>query len=242
MRKSIILIVFVIFSISGMSIAQEGGYDYIKETRWGINKNTASGLIGGFIIKHSIAKDDRMFHTFGVEVVNIAHHNEYSLRSRETGSLFKLAKQNYFYAIRAQYGRDLVLFKKAPQQGAQIIAMLAGGPSLGIESPYYLNVSGINVPYDPNKSDHRSVASNNAIRGSGRLLQGIGQSKVILGANIKMGISFEFGVFKNSVTGFELGFLVDAYTRKVIIMDELRSENGSVFPTSFITVFWGSRK
>ncbi len=239
MRKFSIFIIGCALFFSVTAYAQEGGYGYLKETKWGINKNTSGGLIGGFMVKHSIAINDRMFHTFGVELVNITHHSEYGLRSQNTGAFFKLGKQNYFYSIRTQYGRDLVLFKKAPQQGAQIIAMVAGGPSFGFQSPYYLTIGDQNVAYNPNTQSHRAIE---AISGSGKLFQGIGQSKIILGANIKLGVSFEFGVFKNNVTGFEAGFLVDAYTQKVIILDELRSENRSVFPTSFITIFWGSRK
>jgi hypothetical protein len=237
MRKTIILISGCIFFLSISALAQEGGYSYLKETKWGINKNTSGGLIGGLMIKHSIAIDDRMFHTFGVELMNITHPNEYGIRANNTGSFFKLGKQNYFYSIRTQYGRDLVLFKKAPQQGAQIIAMLAGGPSFGLQSPYYITVGGQNVAYDPGVSNHRTAES---IEGSGKLFQGLGESKIILGANIKLGVSFEFGVFKNNVTGFEAGFLIDAYTQEVVIMD--RAQNRSVFPTSFITVFWGARK
>lgn len=243
MRKTIILISFGIFFLSTSVFAQEGGYSYLKETKWGINKNTSGGLIGGLVIKHSIAIDDRMFHTFGVELVNITHPNEYGLRANSTGAFFKLGKQNYLYSIRTQYGRDLVLFKKAPQQGAQIIAMIAGGPSFGLQSPYYITVGGgtaagsQNVAYDPAISSHRTAES---IEGSGKLFQGLGESKIILGANIKLGVSFEFGVFKNNVTGFEAGFLIDAYTKEVVIMD--RATNRSVFPTSFITIFWGVRK
>lgn len=239
MRKSIILIAGCIFFLSVAAYAQEGGYSYLKETKWGINKNTSSGLIGGFMIKHSIAIDDRMFHTFAVEVVNITHQNEYGLRARETGAFFKLGKQNYLYSIRPQYGRDLILFKKAPQKGAQVMAMIAGGPSFGFVVPYYLQVGEQNVKYDPTNDLHRSVQS---IRGSGKVFQGVGESKIVLGANVKLGVSFEFGVFKNNVTGFEAGFLIDAYTKEIAIMDELKSHNKSVFPTSFITIFWGSRK
>jgi hypothetical protein len=238
MKKSTILIISIFLLTFGAVNAQQGGYEYLKETRWGINKNTSSGFIGGIMIKHSIQKEGRMYHTFGVELMNITHPNESGIRRRETGSLFKLGKQNYFYALRAQYGRDLILFKKAPQQGAQVIVMLAGGPSFGFQSPYFIALkNGRNVKYDPNNGQHRSIEN---IIGSGKLFQGLPESKIILGANIKLGLSFEFGIFKNAVTGFEAGFLLDAYTQEVIIMD--RAENRSVFPTSFITVFWGSRK
>jgi len=239
MKKTILIILVLSLFLSSAIVAQEGGYSYIKETKWGINKNTSGGLIGGLIIKQSIAIDDRMFHTFGIEVMNITHPNENGQRAFDTGAFYKLAKQNYFYSIRAQYGRDLILFKKAPQQGAQVIAMLAAGPSFGIQSPYFLNVNNENVKYDPTESTHRDLGS---ISGSGKLFQGIGESKIILGANVKAGVSFEFGVFKNSVTGFEAGFLIDAYTRNVLIMDDNNAINKSIFPTSFITVFWGSRK
>ena len=239
MRKFTVLVFGLIILTSVASIGQEAGYKYTKEIRWGINKNTSSGLIGGIIIRYSIAQNDWIFQTFGVELMNILHHNEYRLTSRKTGSFFKLAKQNYFYSLRMQYGKDFTLFKKAPQQGVQVVAMLSGGPSLGFQSPYYLNVNGESVPYSPTNNDHRDL---NKISGSGKVFQGLGESKIILGANIKLGMSFEFGVFKNGVTGFEVGFLVDAYTKKVIITDELKSKNHAVFPTSFITIFWGSRK
>ena len=37
-------------------------------------------------------------------------------------------KSNYLYAIRLQYGRDIILFKKAPQQGVEIKLVTAIGP------------------------------------------------------------------------------------------------------------------
>ena len=161
--------------------------------------------------------------------------------SINTGNFFIWDKQNYLYAIRAQYGRDLVLFRKAPQQGVQIIAMLAAGPSIGLIAPYYVEVESNNppaftenVPYDP------GVHSFENIWGTGRIFQGIQDSNIAIGANIKTGLSFEFGTFKSNVTGFEVGFLVDAYTQRIPLVSG--ADDRSVFPTAFITLFYGSRK
>ena len=80
------------------------------------------------MFKQSIAIQDRLFATYGLEVVNVNHPNE---RKKNT----RTSKMNHFFVLRPQYGRDLVLFKKAPQQGAQIILMTAVGPSIGLITP-----------------------------------------------------------------------------------------------------------
>ncbi len=55
-----------------------------------------------------------------------------------------------------QYGRDLILFKKAPQQGVEIKAVFAIGPSIGVVAPYYVETGAdaggmvtIRKPYNP---------------------------------------------------------------------------------------------
>ena len=61
-----------------------------------------------------------------------------------------------------------------------------------------------------------------------------------MGGNIKAALNFELGTVKSQVTGFEVGFLMDAYFNKVVLMPT--SVNRSVFPTIFFTLFYGGRK
>ena len=70
--------------------------------------------------------------------------------------------------------------------------------------------------------------------------QGLGDSKIQLGINIKFGLNFELGTSKSSVAGFEVGILIDSYFNKIILMPT--TENYSVFPTVYFTFFYGSRK
>ena len=139
--------------------------------------------------------------------------------------------------------RDFILFSKAPQQGVEIKAVLAAGPSLGIVAPYYIERAVDNSfftsqheQYDPNNPNH----SFNNILGTGNLFEGIGDSKLQLGANVKAALNFELGFLKSQVTGFEVGVLVDSYFNKIILMPT--AENKSVFPTVFFTLFYGTRK
>jgi hypothetical protein len=230
----------LIVSFSGYSQTQDS-YDYQSEFTWGINKNTSGGLIGGFVFKKSRKLQERMLETYGLEIMNVKHPQE--VRLNTLGNFFTYGKSNYLYAFRFQYGRDLILFKKAPQQGVEIKAILAAGPSLGIVAPYY-------VEWDPEgagstggptfRSQWNPEITASKIIGPGRLFEGLGESTMVLGANFKAALNFELGTFKSQVTGFEAGFLLDAYAHKVVMVPT--SKNYSSFPTLFITFFYGTRK
>jgi hypothetical protein len=232
--KKITGIIFIVFMTSGMVWAQENDYDYTNESIWGITKNSSSGLIGGFVFRFSRSIKPNHYRTIGFELINIKHPAESRVVSR-TGNYFIVGKTNHLFAIRGQYGRDIILFKKAPQQGVQITATGSIGPSIGLEAPYYIEYNQIiKEPYDPAK--HRIEG----ITGSGFIFQGLFQSNVVLGLNVRAGMSFEFGTFKSNVSGFEIGMLLDAYARKIQMIPE--ADNYAVWPTVYITLFYGSRK
>lgn len=237
-KFSIFLIAFSAL-ISNADAQTLDSYDYQSEFTWGINKNTYGGLIGGFVFKKAHKLSDRVLETYGLEVMNVKHPLESKQNSQTTGNFFIFGKSNYLYALRFQYGRDIILFKKAPQQGVEIKAVGAIGPTLGIVAPYYVERSvdtgfvTIREPYNPSIESSR-------IYGPGRLFEGLGESTLKLGGNVKAAINFELGTTKNQVTGFEAGMLLDAYTSKVILVPT--AKNYSVFPTLFFTLFYGGRK
>ena len=229
---------------AGFASAQtQDSYEYDSEYIWGINKNSSGGLIGGFVFKKSRRLNDRMFETFGLEIMNVKHSAEVRTSARASGNSCIYGKSNYLYAFRFQYGRDYVLFDKAPQQGVEIKAVTAIGPSFGIIAPYYIErmidnsfFVTVHEQYDPTNPEH----SFNNILGTGNLFEGLGDSGLQLGINIKAGLSFELGTVKSSVTGFEVGFLLDTYFSEIILMPT--AENKSVYPTVYFTLFYGSRK
>jgi len=222
------------------SAQTQDSYDYHSEFTWGINKNTFGGLIGGFMFKKAHKLNDRVLETYGLEVMNVKHPQESRQHSQSTGNFFIYGKSNYLYALRFQYGRDVILFKKAPQQGVEIKAVFAAGPSIGILAPYYVEtgadaggIATLRKPYNP------SIRAEE-IYGPGRLFEGLGDSKIKVGANAKAAMNFELGTIKSQVTGFEAGFLLDAYTSKVELVPT--AKNYSVFPVLFFTLFYGGRK
>jgi hypothetical protein len=225
------------FSVNAQT---QDSYDYQSEFTWGINKNTHGGLIGGFVFKKAHKLNERLLETYGLEIMNVKHPLEQRHNSQSTGNLFIYGKSNYLYALRLQYGRDLILFKKAPQQGVEIKGVFAIGPSFGILAPYYVETSAdaggmvtLRRQYDPSIRFEE-------IYGPGRLFEGLDESKIRLGANLKAAINFELGTIKSQVTGFEAGFLLDAYTQKIELIPT--AKNYSAFPTFFFTLFYGGRK
>lgn len=245
MRRNIKIIGFAFLILVGFeSVSQtQDSYDYNSEFTWGINKNSAGGFLGGFTFKKARRLSPRLFETFGLEIMNVKNPEEMRVQSYATGNYFIFGKSNYLYAFRFQYGRDVVLFTKAPQQGMEIKAVFAIGPSIGIVAPYYIEraVGGnfnrtINEQYDPANPEH----GYEKILGTGYLFQGLGDSKIQLGGNAKIGFNFELGIVKTQVTGFEVGILVDAYFKQVVLMP--KAPNHNVFPTVYFTLFYGSRK
>jgi hypothetical protein len=211
-------------------------YEYNREFLWGVNKNTNSGLIGGLFLRHSRIRSERLFTTYGIELMNTKHPKEQKYTSQQTGTSFIWGKQNYLYSIRAHYGLEKLLFKKAAQQGVQISAGAAGGPTIGLESPYYVLTSGGEyAPYDPDRYPNLG-----SIQGSGRLLQGLGESSVLPGLNGKAYLSFEFGSFRNNVAGVEIGLSSELFTRKIILVPT--QDNRAWFNAAFFTFFWGTRR
>ena len=240
LRGLLVGCILIVAALINSAFAQnDDAYEYQTELIWGITKNTSSGLIGGFTVKYSRAKSSKIYETFGLEIVNVKHPKEVRYNSIITGNFFIWGKQSYLYAVRPQYGRDMVLFRKAPQQGVQIVGSVAGGPSIGIVAPYYIqyatgSFSSVSEQYDPAKHDFLNIL------GTGKIFKGITGSNLAIGLNAKASLSFEFGTFKSNVTGFEVGFLVDMYSKQVILVPN--SDNSSIFPTAFITLFYGSRR
>lgn len=226
-----------LFSLAAFAQTQDS-YDYNSEFTWGINKNSSGGLIGGFVFKKARKLTDRMLETYGLEIMNVKHSQEMK-RSSQFGNFFIFGKSNYLYSLRPQYGRDIIIFKKAPQQGVEVKVIFAAGPSIGIVAPYYIEkrIDGINTsrhqPYTPD-------IPFNDILGTGNLFEGLSESNIQVGGNFKAAMNFELGTIKSQVTGFEAGFLLDAYFNQIVLMPS--APNRSVFPTVFFTLFYGSRK
>lgn len=238
--KFLLSLLFLITTLQVFAQREDvGNYEYDKEYLFGANKNTNGGLIGGLVFKAGTRITDDQFAFWGIELSNVKNPKEVRYNT-VLGNSYIFGKSNYLYAIRPHYGREVVLFKKAPNQGVQVSALAAVGPTLGLISPYFIEyainrVETVIEAYNP--EIHQSQGN---ILGTGRLFQGIGQSELAVGAMVKAGLMFEFGVFRSSVTGLELGVMVEGFNKEIPLIPT--TENRQLFQSAYFTFFYGFRK
>nr|WP_262910422.1 hypothetical protein [Pontibacter silvestris] len=228
-----------------MPAAAQTGDDeaFRNEISYGVNFNSNAGLIGGAFVRSSYFMTEHMYQFGELEIVEVKHPKENRVYSYSTGDSFVYGKQNYLFVIRPHYGRELVLFKKAAESGVQVNAVGAIGPSLGLLIPYYIHydyggAGGFDVrteQYDP--QIHR-VPEN--IQGSANMFTGLGEANVNVGLHVKGGLSFEYGRYRESIAGIEVGFMVEAYPKELVIIPQ--TDNNSVFTSVYLNIYYGSRK
>ncbi|WP_420385449.1 hypothetical protein [Roseivirga sp.] len=209
--------------------------EYQVENVFGIVKATNGGLISGFYFRHSNYLGNQNLSHWAIELVNIKHPRE-AKETTFTGSSFVYGKSNYLVSLRPTYGRERILFKKAPQQGARITGLVAVGPTIGMEIPYYIEISqNRKEQYDPDNAQHARPF----ILGTAGPFRGLGETSFVLGGHAKASLTFETNSTKRRVFGIEVGFTVDAYTRKIDILP--LADNKSVFTAAFLAIYFGNR-
>jgi hypothetical protein len=216
---------------------------YKKLTSVGVTTNTNSGIIGGLVFRQSAALSStfmgkNQFRYLALELVNVKHPKEVQQDFQSGGGRLVNGKLNYLFVVRPEYGRELTLFNRHEDEGIAISAIVAAGPSLGIEKPYMVQYQQqksnriVTGPYNPTQPD--------LVVGAGGFFQGFGLSKIVPGLHIKTALSFELSAFRESVTGLEIGFIGEAFARKIDIM--AYADNRSFYTSGYITLYFGNKK
>lgn len=233
------LLVFFV-SFSSFSQSNTDDFDYDTQFVYGISLNTQAGVIGGFSFRYSKAITEKMYHSFSLELVDVRHPKEQRRASRLTGEFFTPGKRNFLYALRPQYGREWVLFRKAEERGIQVNAIGAIGPTIGVVAPYIIDYQFTNEIIRTEQYDPAIHTSFEAVLGTGSFAQRLSGAKIQLGTSLKTSIALEFSAFKGSQVGFEAGMMVDAYSKKIEIMG--LAQNKQVYTSAFFTLFYGISK
>ena len=214
------------------------GTSYQKTYAYGLNLNTQQGLLGGLSFRYSNKINAKMYHSFSVEFVDIKDKKE--VRSvNAAGGLYVPGKQNFLYAIRPQYGRELILFHKAREKGVQVNLIGAIGPTLGVVAPYVIQyVYGNDIKIESYNPDiHTSFGS---IRGTGSLGESLSRARFHVGASFKSSLVFEYSSLRGSLIGMEVGFMADMFDKKITIM--AFTEKRAFYSSAFLTLFYGIGK
>ena len=229
---------------------------YKKEFVFGVNFNTQGGLLGGVSIRSSRVLDDRLLRFWSLEGVMLKNKKEVRLQTVVGGS-FISRKSNYAFVLRPSFGVQRILFRKAADAGVQVNGLLSAGPSLGLLMPYYViyDRTGFNNPPGPNLAtddivsepyDPAKHVSPLYILDHGPLFSGVGQTQLVPGFHLRGGLSFEYGRYRDAVAGLEAGFMLETFTKRIVILspdvnassDDL---NRKFLPSVYLTLYFGHR-
>ncbi len=210
-----------------------------KEIFGGVNFNTNGGLIGGVNLNYFHNYSDNHFNVIGLEIVQVKHFKSLRVSSLTTGNSFIIGKHNYLSVIRPQFGHAWRIFEKAPQDGARLNLVISGGPSFGLLTPYYYSVQDDDgVKSNVTTSDLLTSSKFQVLNSSG-FFHAPEETTLQMGANLKTVLNIEFGIFKGSISGIEIGWTLEAYPNAPLILENEVQQK--VFNALSLTLFYGSR-
>lgn len=228
---------------------------YRKEFVYGINFNTQGGLIGGVSVRSARVLDDRWLRFWSLEGVSLKNQKEQRVTNTSTGGSFIYHKTNYAFVLRPSVGLQRILFRKAADAGVQVNALLSAGPSIGLLMPYYISYdyTAANTGHFSSADDIRDEqydpsvhVQEQAIIDHAPFFSGIGQLQFVPGAHLRGALSFEYGRYRDAVAGLEAGFLVEAYTKRLLVLSpgtlgDASLINNKFFPSVYLTLYIGHR-
>jgi hypothetical protein len=240
---SVLLALIVFHSQAQQKSKKQADYQPTTYHALGVSTNTNAGLLGGFAYKIGKLIDThnerKQYRYMGIELVNTRHLQEV-VSTAINGNNITYGKQNYLFSLRPQYGREISLFQRSNNEGIHITGILAVGPSIGLVKPYYIQYAYKSnliktEPYDP------AIHTNdNNIVGTGSLFSGIGSIKPVMGGHLKAALGIDLDNSPSSVVNLEIGFLLEAFSEKIILLPA--AQNYNIFTAGYITLYVGSRK
>ncbi len=147
-------------------------------------------------------------------------------------------KLNTVYILRATYGMERLLNRKPYWGGVELRLAYMGGVSLGFAKPIYLYIiqDEFNVvveKYDPD----RHYTEN--IYGRASFTKGFDELGFHPGFHAKLGLEFDYGVYRTKVKSLEAGAVIDLFPRPISIM--AFNDPDYYFLTFYIAFNFGKR-
>ena len=236
-----------------LSLSNNAGIIYDREFTVDVRLHT-----NGFAMGFNRGKIKTYYKTnyWQLELGELKHPKEYRntfdfARNGNNGS-FIYGKQNNLYALRFALGQKRYLSEKAKKKGLAVGFTYAIGPSIGILKPYQLRLIYFNDPTKPlddfEQNESYSEANKdlftdiNHIAGAAGISKGWKDTTLRPGLHAKASLHLDWGAFDEIVKAFEVGLMLDVYTRKVPLLIPVEgNENKPYFLNLYLTLQFGKR-
>jgi hypothetical protein len=226
---------------------EEGEPSYQKHSIWGFKLNH-DGFGGSYEIGRMKTPYKAMILQFELNEKQHPKEEKQSTGSSlgsgfiVIGNPFVYGKQNYFYQLKGAIGQQIMIGNKGNKNGVAVYGIYAGGLSLGLLRPYYVEVQsppGNNRIIKYSSKDSADFLGPYIVGGTG-ISKGWSDMKVVPGLHAKTALRFDWGRFNNTVSALEFGFNFEFYTSKVEQMATLEGRN--FFVNGYLSLLFGRRK
>lgn len=133
-------------------------------------------------------------------------------------SRYVYGKINNFYALKLGWGFRKMIAGKPDPGCASIHWVNTGGLALGLQKPYYLDVSG-----DPNAIKYQETTASDflnqqKILGYAGFSKGIGEMKFVPGGFLKTALHFDFSANRHAAVAMDVGLNFEYYSAGIPLM------------------------
>ncbi|MBS1783333.1 MAG: hypothetical protein JSS78_09725 [Bacteroidetes bacterium] len=157
-------------------------------------------------------------------------------------------KINNFYDLKLGYGFRKMIAGKPEQGDISVHWLYAGGLSIGLLKPYYIDAYVLrdnprrivrdNIKYSDEYSE--SFTDQSKIVGSSGWTTGLGETKVIPGLYAKTAVQFDFAASTHSKLALEIGVNAELYSKKIALMVDQPAY--PYFLNAYVALTFGRRK
>lgn len=161
-----------------------------------------------------------------ISVYDIRHPKEYrlpglSLTGQSSANSYIYGKRNNLFAINASIGTVRTIAEKARRSGVEVDFYYAGGVSLGILKPYYLDIITDIVDQTPIVEQVRyteetaDLFTNGIIVGSSGFGYGWDKVKFHPGIHAKVALQFDWANYNEFVKAIEAGIMLNVFAPSI---------------------------
>lgn len=232
-----------------MRLEEEGVPSFRKQNAFGIKLNT-----DGWGISYELGRSNSVTRAtiYQIEFNEKKHRKEEKQNVTTAdptsgfiffGNPFIYGKKNVFYQLKGAIGQQILIGGKGNKNGVSVYGIGAGGLSLGLLRPYYIEVQDADgrnkfVKYD--SPDSLLFLGQQPILGGAGISKGWGEMKLAPGLHAKTAVRFDYNRFNTVLSGIEGGINVEYYFRDVQQM--VYSPSRKFFFNAYVSLLFGKRK
>lgn len=152
-------------------------------------------------------------------------------------------KANNLYEFKVSIGQQILIGGKGNKNGVAVTALYAGGLTLGMLKPYYLDISNNNGSSSQQTYSQfaQDTTFGDQITGAAGFLIGWDNLTVKPGVNARQGMRFDYGRLNQTVAAIEVGLTEEFFSGKMPIM-YLVAPAKQFFFNAYVAILFGNRK